>query len=69
MRRKHSFQQGTGRSVKENSQLFGWRIASPDEATLISGSKGRGDRAAAFKIDGDRRHGHTVVMTTTPEGV
>jgi flotillin len=30
--------------------MFGWRIPSPDEAMLISGSKGRGDSAAPFKI-------------------
>ncbi len=30
--------------------MFGWRIPSPDEAMLISGAKGRGDRAAPFKI-------------------
>lgn len=30
--------------------MFGWRIPSPDEAMLISGSKGRGDGAAPYKI-------------------
>ncbi len=30
--------------------MFGWRIPSPDQALLISGSKGRGERAAPFKI-------------------
>lgn len=30
--------------------MFGWRIPSPDEAMLISGSKGRGDGAAPFRI-------------------
>jgi flotillin len=30
--------------------MFGWRIPSPDEALLISGSKGRGDGASPFKI-------------------
>jgi flotillin len=30
--------------------MFGWRIPSPDEAMLISGSKGRGDSAAPYKI-------------------
>ena len=29
--------------------MFGWRIPSPDEAMLISGSKHRGDGAAPFK--------------------
>lgn len=30
--------------------MFGWRIPSPDEAMLISGSRGRGEGAAPFKI-------------------
>jgi flotillin len=30
--------------------MFGWRIPSPDEAMLISGSKHRGDGAAPYKI-------------------
>ncbi|MDE3203232.1 MAG: flotillin [Acidobacteriota bacterium] len=30
--------------------MFGWRIPSPDEAMLISGSKGRGDGAAPYKV-------------------
>jgi flotillin len=30
--------------------MFGWRIPSPDEAMLISGSKGRGEGASPFKI-------------------
>lgn len=30
--------------------MFGWHIPRPDEAMLISGSKGRGDNAAPFRI-------------------
>src|ERR1700739_569873 len=30
--------------------MFGWRIPAPDEAMLISGSKGRGDSTTPFKI-------------------
>src|ERR1700751_1945109 len=30
--------------------MFGWRIPSPDEAMLISGSKGRGDGTAPFNL-------------------
>lgn len=30
--------------------MLGWRVPAPDEAMLISGSKGRGDAALPFKI-------------------